>query len=56
MEKTKEIPICPTCKTGLETLLLDRHTPFCPHIDCHKDGDCRRYEPLCEDESATLNI
>ena len=30
--------LCPNCKTGQDTYLLDSRNPFCPYIQYH-DGD-----------------
>lgn len=38
--------LCPTCKTGQDTYLLDSKNPFCPYIHCHKGNTCSMYVPL----------
>lgn len=43
-ENTKEL--CPNCETGQKTYLLDRHSPFCPHLACHDGANCSMFVPL----------
>ncbi len=38
--------LCPTCKTGQDTYLLDSRNPFCPYIHCHKGVSCSKYVPI----------
>lgn len=38
--------LCPTCKTGQDTFLLDNRNPFCPYLHCHNGKTCSAYEPL----------
>ncbi len=38
--------LCPTCKTGQETYLLDGKNPFCPYLHCHNGTDCTMYKPI----------
>ena len=38
--------LCPTCKTGQDTYLLDNRNPFCPYLHCHNGKTCSAYEPL----------
>ena len=38
--------LCPTCKTGQDTYLLDNRNPFCPYLHCHNGKTCLAYEPL----------
>lgn len=38
--------ICHNCKTGKETYNLDRHSVFCSHIVCVKNGKCSFYKPI----------
>jgi len=35
-----------TCKTGLESFLLDPSLPACPYIECHNGETCSLYEPM----------
>lgn len=36
-EKTQ---LCPDCKTGQDTYLLDIRSPFCPYISYHDGVNC----------------
>jgi hypothetical protein len=36
--------LCPNCKTGLETYLLDRRSPFCPYISFHNGINCTMFK------------
>lgn len=38
--------ICPRCKTGRDSYILDEHSESCPYIGCWKDGKCQFYVPL----------
>lgn len=40
--------LCPNCKTGKESYLLDKRSPFCPYIFCHKDASCSMFVLLLE--------
>ena len=44
IEKSEQL--CPNCKTGLDTYLLDERSPFCPHISCHNGKTCSMFIPL----------
>ena len=37
---------CPSCETGRQTLLLDRHEPFCPYIHHNRGNSCIMYAPI----------
>lgn len=38
--------LCPTCKTGQDTYLLDNRNPFCPYLHCHNGKTCTAYVPI----------
>ena len=38
--------LCPNCKTGLETYLLDNRGPICPYISYHDGATCFMFKPL----------
>lgn len=38
--------ICPRCKTGRDSYILDEHSESCPYIGCWKNGKCQFYVPL----------
>jgi len=40
--------LCPNCKIGQETYLLDRRSPFCPHLACHTGIACVMFESIFE--------
>lgn len=42
--------LCPNCRTGKETYLLDKKEPFCPYIQLHKGDSCVKYSPLVKIE------
>ena len=44
--KKENNQLCPNCKTGQDTYLLDSKNPFCPYIQCHKGNTCSMYVPL----------
>lgn len=39
-------PICPWCKTGKDSIELDRTSPVCPYIASLKNGSCPYYKPI----------
>lgn len=44
--KNEKEQLCPNCKTGLESLLLDSKSPMCPYIGIHKGNMCTKFVPL----------
>lgn len=38
--------LCPTCKTGQDTYLLDGKNPFCQYLHCHNGKSCTMYKPI----------
>lgn len=38
--------LCPNCKTGRYTTLLDSKSPFCPYLVCHNGKSCARFVPI----------
>ena len=45
-ENDTEKLLCPNCKTGKESYLLDRLSESCPYIECMQDGKCKFYIPF----------
>ena len=46
MEKNTQL--CPNCKTGLESYLLDKQSPMCPYIHLHQSDGCTMYKELLD--------
>lgn len=44
--KSSGVQLCPTCKIGQETYLLDERNPFCPYLSCHNGTSCAKYIPI----------
>ncbi|MDO4563684.1 MAG: hypothetical protein Q4C12_07605 [Clostridia bacterium] len=42
----KKQQLCPSCKTGLDMLRLDKREPLCPFMVCHKGESCSMYIPV----------
>ena len=38
--------LCPKCKTGQETYLLDSRNPFCPYIRFHNGEKCSMFRQM----------
>lgn len=38
--------LCPKCKTGKESYMLDKHSEVCPYIYCYKNGKCAYFKPI----------
>ena len=36
--------ICSRCKTGEDSYLLDKNSPFCPYIAFYKDNKCSKFK------------
>jgi len=49
IEKAEQL--CPNCKTGLDTYLIDKRSPFCPYISFHNGKTCTKYVPLEKSDS-----
>ena len=48
---TKNTQLCPNCKTGRDSYLLDGKAPFCPYINLHKGTSCSRFVLLKNNET-----
>ena len=48
--KEKKI-LCPDCKTGAESLLIDPSSEVCPYISCYNGYSCAYYAPQEKQES-----
>ncbi|MBE6811211.1 MAG: hypothetical protein E7521_09240 [Ruminococcaceae bacterium] len=42
----KKLKLCPHCKTGKQTLSLDKSSFICPYINCHDGKTCTKFERL----------
>lgn len=38
--------LCPNCKTGHDSLMLDSREPMCPYISLHNGKQCPQYVPM----------
>lgn len=38
--------LCPKCKTGQDTYLLDNRNPFCPYLSFHNGDNCSMFKPM----------
>ncbi len=38
--------LCPDCKTGRDSYLLDETSPVCPYLGCYNGRRCTYYVPL----------
>lgn len=38
--------LCPNCKTGRDSYLLDNRSPFCPYIRFHNGSECVKFRPI----------
>ncbi len=48
MEKKKNPKriICPDCKTGKNSYLIDENSPVCPYFDSYDGCNCAFYDPI----------
>ena len=44
-KKPKRI-LCPECKTGQESYLIDKSSPTCPYLSCYNGYKCAYFVPL----------
>jgi len=42
--------LCPNCKTGRDTYLLDDRSPFCHYLGCHTGTTCAIFVPIFKNE------
>lgn len=45
-EKKINAELCPNCKTGADSYLLDSKNPFCPYQHLHNGQTCIMFERL----------
>ena len=38
--------LCPDCKTGMESYIIDENSPVCPYLDCYDGYNCGYYVPM----------
>lgn len=51
MEKKQYSPqLCPNCKTGMDSFLLDNHSPFCPYLYLHDGNNCPKFTAINSNE------
>lgn len=48
-ENNKEY-LCPKCKTGQDTYLLDNRNPFCPYLSFHNGDNCSMFKPMSKSD------
>ena len=41
--------LCPRCKVGRDSYILDDKNPFCPHLACHNGITCGKFVLLNEE-------
>lgn len=44
-KKPKRI-LCPDCKTGQDSYLIDENSPVCPYLNCYNGYNCAYYVPI----------
>lgn len=45
--------LCPTCKTGKDSYLLDERNPFCPYLHFHNGTSCKMYQKINKSQPDT---
>ena len=48
---TENTQLCPNCKTGRDSYLLDSKELFCPYIHFHNGVTCSQFAPITENET-----
>ena len=56
MQLKKKRILCPNCKTGRESCMVDENSPVCPYLSCYDGYDCGYYKPISMDEGAVEEI
>lgn len=48
--KAKELneQLCPKCKIGQDSYMLDNHSPFCPYIQYNNGKECSFFKEIIE--------
>ncbi len=47
-KKRKRKILCPDCKTGEESYIIDPNSPVCPYFSCYNGFRCTYYVPRKE--------
>lgn len=48
--KTYSEQLCPKCKMGEDSYLLDNKCPFCPYLHLHTGNSCAKFIEITETE------
>lgn len=48
--------LCPICKTGRDTYLLDERSPFCPYLICHSGTACAMFVLIVKKEGMVFYV
>ena len=48
--------LCPKCKVGRDSFLLDNKNPFCPYITCHTGDTCSKFVLLIQSDDSKDNF
>ncbi len=48
--KRKRKILCPNCKTGQESYIIDPGAPACPYFTCYNGFRCAYYVPVNNEE------
>ena len=42
--------LCPICKVGMDSYILDNKSPFCPYLHLHTGDSCAKFVEMNESE------
>ena len=40
--------LCPKCKVGMDSYILDNKSPFCPYLHLHTGDSCAKFVKMNE--------
>ena len=43
--------LCPKCKVGMDSYILDNKSPFCPYLHLHTGDSCAKFVEMNESEA-----
>ena len=52
----KKEQLCPHCKTGKDSYLLDNRNPFCPYLGYHTGTSCSKFVRMNEERVVNRRI
>ena len=48
MKNKNKVQLCPNCKTGADSYILDDKSPVCPYMHLHNGESCAKFKKMQE--------